>query len=402
MKDIQSHPIWSQTTPYNTKINPFKKPAHLLRIFLARQYVRFFPKEMFIGITGSVGKTSAVMACKAVLSQKFKTVATSQNLDPVLNIPITLLQVRPDTKKVILEMGIEYPGEMDFYLSLLKPQTVILTRIFFAHSEFLGGIDQIAREKGKLLEGLSEKGVAILNWDDPVVRKLSESTSAQVFYYGQDEQYCHVWMGNIKFLNFQTSFELNYGVERVEIKTPFLGIHQLYPLLAAATLGINEGISLTAIKKALEGIEPIEHRFQPLKGLNDAIIIDDTYNSSPAAMEDALDTLNRIPARRRIVVLGEMQELGSFSEKLHRQVAQKIYKDKIDLVFLGGGQAQIIADELNKLGFIPERLHSNLTNPQIISKLFRVINKGDIVLIKGSRSVRLDEIVKRVSKHKKI
>src|SRR5687768_276224 len=120
--NINSHPIWNN-------VSKLKKPLHLLRIQLARQIAKAYPRSLFVGITGSVGKTSTTAFCEAVLSQKMKTLASIESLDPNFNIPITLLKVRPNTKKVILEMGIEYKGEMDFYLTLIKPATAIITRI---------------------------------------------------------------------------------------------------------------------------------------------------------------------------------------------------------------------------------------------------------------------------------
>ena len=137
---------------------------------------------MFIGVTGSVGKTTTVAACKAVLSQKYKTISTKPNLDPILNIPSTLLKLNPSVKKVLLEMGIEYKGEMDFYLSLVRPKTAVLTRIAYAHSETLGSINEILQEKGKLVESLDKDGVAILNWDDPNSKKLAEDCQGEVLY----------------------------------------------------------------------------------------------------------------------------------------------------------------------------------------------------------------------------
>lgn len=388
---ISNHPVWKQ-------VRLFKKPFHLARIYLARQYAKLFPASTFIGVTGSVGKTSTVEACKSVLSIKFKVISTTPNLDPVFNIPITLLKLNPSVKRAILEMGIEYKGEMDFYLSLVRPKKAIVTRISFAHSEFLGDVDEIAQEKGKLIESLPKDGLAILNYDDLNTRKLADKCLAQVFYYGFDSKECHLWAGNIKIENFKTIFELNYGVERVFINYNLLGYHNVYCALAGASLGLSEGIPLTKIKFALEKVEQQEHRLQPLSGPNNSIILDDTYNSSPVALEEAIDTLFQIPARRRIVVLGEMRELGKYADKLHRQIARKIYKEKIDLVFLGTGEANIIADELTALGFIEERLQYNLQNQQIVSKLLKVLNKGDVCLIKGSRAVRLDEVVKRITK----
>lgn len=396
--DIANHPIWDQVTPYKTKIPSYKKPLHLLRIYLAKQYAKLYPTEMFIGVTGSVGKTSTVAAAAAVLSQKYKTLSTQDNLDPVLNIPTTIFKLNPTVKKVILEMGVEYKGEMDFYLSLVKPKTAIVTKISYAHSETLGDINEILEEKGKLIESLGTDGVAILNYDDVSSRKLAARCKGTVVYFGTDPKNCTIWAGNVKIENFATVFELNMGVERVRITFPLLGMHQVYPALAAALLGIVHGIPLTKIKFALESIQPSPHRLQVTAGPNGSILLDDTYNSSPSALEGAIDTLLEIPARRRVVVLGEMRELGKFSEPLHRQVAQRIYKEKLDLVFLGQGDAQIIADELKSLGFWEERLESNLQNSQLVSKLLKTLGKGDVCLIKGSRAVRLDEVVKRIAK----
>lgn len=398
--NIYNHPIWNQLTPYKTKIPLIKKPIHLLRIYLARQYAKLFPRDTFIGITGSLGKTTCTQSCLAVLSQKYKTIATKPNLDPILNIPTTLLKMNPSIKKAVLEMGIEYKGEMDFYLSMVKPKTAIFTKVAFAHSEFLGGLEEILQEKGKLIEQLPPDGVAILNWDDPSSKKLAQKCQGTIIYYGTDEKNCTVWAGNVKLEDFRTTFELNLGVERVKVNYQLLGSHQIFPALAAAALGVLNDIPLTKIKLALESIQPAEHRMQPLVGPNGSVIIDDTYNSSPAAVEAALDTLLQIPARRRMVVLGEMRELGEYSEKLHRQIAQKIYKEKIDMVFLGQGDAKIIAAELRDLGFWEERVESNLQIGQLVGKLLKTLGKGDVVLIKGSRAVRLDEVVKRISKLK--
>lgn len=353
---------------------------------------------MFIGVTGSVGKTMTTQAAVAVLSLKYNTLSTTPNLDPFLNIPLTILKIKPKVKKVVLEMGVEYKEEMDYYLSLVKPKVCIITRISFAHTEYLNSIEEIIEEKGKLVEQIPPDGVAILNWDDPNCRKMAEKCKGEVVFYGLDQKNCNVWAGNIKIENFRTSFELNYGVERVQINYQLLGDHQVYPALAAAALGIVEGIPLTTIKKGLESIFATEHRLVPIPGPNGSIILDDTYNSSPVAVEAAIDTLLKVPARRRVLVLGEMRELGKHSERLHRSLAQKIYKEKIDHVILGQGEALFIAEELKSLGYLDERLDSGLQNSQIVGKLLNILSKGDVCLIKGSRAVRLDEVVKRITK----
>lgn len=398
--NIGNHPIWQQTTPYATKVALFKKPFHLGRISLARLAGKILPSSLFIGVTGSVGKSSTVTACMGVLSQKYPVLTTKPNLDPIFNIPITILSYRPKYKKVILEMGIEYPGEMEIYLSLVRPKTAIVTSISYQHSEFLGNLSEIAEEKGKLVESLCANGLAILNYDDINVRKMAERSKAPVIFFGKDPAHCHVWASNIKIEHLNCSFELNSGVERIKVDYQLLGEHQIYSALAAAALGLSEGMNLIAIRNGLEKITPLEHRMQVLQGFNGSIILDDSYNGSPISFEAALDVLQAVNVRRRIIVFGEMRELGSFSKQMHQKVAQEIFKDRIDLVFLGLGEANLIADELRSLGFLSEKMETNLQNPQIVSKLLKVLSKGDVCLIKGARANRLDEVVKKITKVK--
>lgn len=391
---IQKHPVWNNVKPY-------KKPAHLLRFFLARHFANLYPRSNFIGITGSVGKTSTAACCLSVLSEKFKTIATDENLNSIFNIPITLLKVRPNIKKVILEMGIEYPGEMEFYLSLVQPETAIITRISFTHSEFLGDTEGVLREKAPLIHQLPKAGFAILNYDDLLSRKLIKETKAQVILYGTDPKECHIWASNIRLEEEMTIFEINYGVERVEVSLKLLGRHMIYPALAAAALGVSCNMSLFNIKKGLEKVKPASHRLQLLEGINGFNVLDDTYNSSPIAVEESLNVLNELSARKRIVVLGEMKELGIYSEHLHRAVAQKLSKDKPDLIIFGTGDTEYIFDELMKLGFPEEKIERNLSNNQIVSKIIRYAGKGDLVLVKGSHAVKLNEVVIRITKQSK-
>lgn len=390
--------LWNASPALKTKLTILKKPSQFLKIYLARHYAKLYSKDLFVGVGGSLGKTTCIQACEAVLSQKFKTLATQPNLDPALNIPLTLLRLTPKFKKVILEMGINYKEEMDFYLSLVQPKTVIVTKISYVNCADLGGIDEIVEEESKLIKQLDKSGIAILNFDDPYCKRLAKMCKGTVIYFGTDPENCTVWAGNIKVEEFSTTFELNLGVERVKVNLPLLGSHQVYPCLAAAALGIANDIPLTKIKLSLESLQGLEHRMQVVLGPNGSSILDDTINCSPACLDAAIDTLLQVSARRRILVLGQMPNLGKYSDFLHRQAAQKIFKEKIDLVFLGQGDAEIIATELKSLGFWEERISSNLQNAQIVSKLLKVLGKGDVVLIKGDRLLRLDEVVKRISK----
>lgn len=362
-------------------ITPFKKPGHTLKVYLARQYAKLYPKDTFIGIAGSSDKTTTALLCGQVLSQKYKTITTAPHQDHELNISSAILKMTPATKKVVLEM--------DTFTYLVQPKVVVITKI---SNEERGSLTNF-------FEQMPADGVAILNYDDINSRKLAESCCCHVMYYGLDAKNCTVWAGNIKIENFKTTFEVNLGVERAKVIFSLLGQRRVYPALAAATLGVLEDIPLTKIKIALESVQPSEYDMKALWGPNGSIILDDTYqNFSADEVEAAIDTLMQIPSRRRILVLGEIKDLGALSDKLHRQVAQKIYKEKIDLVFLGVGQTQIVAEELKQLGFWEEKLEQNLQNSQIVAKLLKVLGIGDVCLIKGSHSIRLDEVVKRITK----
>lgn len=338
--------------------------------YISRHYSKLYPESMFIGIAGDWGIQEISLICKSVLSEKFSVLLAKQG---------NILKLHPAIKKVLLEI-------MDTN-NFITPATLIVNNMHNRDDSLV-----------KLVSDLPEYALLILNYDDINVRKLSENTKARVIFYGSDKENCPVWYGNAKIENFSTSFEINYGVERVRIDSVFLGEYQIYPILAAACLGLNEGFSLTGIKNALKKMEQTDHKLQPFVGFNNSIIIDDTYSSSPILIEQAIDTLMKMPARRHILVLGELKDLKIESEKAHRRIAQKIFKEKVDLVFLGIGEAEFVYDELKRLGFLTERVEANLQNPQIAARLLKVLTKGDICLISGGLSSKFNEIVSRIGK----
>lgn len=342
---------------------------------------------MFVAVCGSLGKTTTVMLSQAVLSQKYKTISTEPNKDLVNKITSTILKLNPSIKRVILEVG---TNSADFLNLLIKPAAFIATRII--SNEY----DQIK----KLLTNFSNDTFLLLNWDDVNNRKLGEQISTNVIYYGTDAKNCTVWAGNIKIENFKTSFELNFGVERVRIELPILGLHQVYPSLAAATLGIINNIPLTKIKIGLESAKAEDHKLQLLTGSSGSFILDDTLSANPIEVEYGVDTLVQIPARRRIIVLGEMTNPAYYSQDDYRKIAEKIYKEKIDFVFLGQGLIEIVGEELKRLGFWEEKMESGIQNSRLVPKLLKILGRGDICLIKGDKNLRWDEVVKRISKKK--
>ena len=167
------------------EVKSWKKPLHISRSLLAKSYLKLLPKLDIIGITGSVGKTLTQNAVYSVLTQKFKTVVGDENLDPTFRIPQTILSAKPWHQKMILEYGVEHPGDMDYYLSIVKPNIAVVTTIAPTHLKYFGSIDGVFEEKVKLVKSLTKSGYAVLNADDPYVVKMSKFSKAAIFWFGQ-------------------------------------------------------------------------------------------------------------------------------------------------------------------------------------------------------------------------
>ena len=388
--------------------NIFKKRAYSIKLYLAKHYSKLVPPSKILAITGTLGKSTAAEILYSVLSQKMvvnkpKNHSLQNSLENFLDLADSVFKITPKIEKAIIELGPVSTGEVDNLKEFVKFSSLIVTNLADRKESFPDLAEKEIAAVEELVRMLPQGGTLILNWEDPQVRRLSDKIGAggEVVFYGFDEKNCHVWASKMRIENFQTIFELNYGVERVEIRCNLLGYHQIIPILSAAAAAINLGLSLITVKKGIEKVEALPGRMEVLGGINNSVIIDDTYNGDAKAFSEALQTINLIPARRRIVVVGELEADVKVSEKIHTQIAREIYSNKIDLVLLGSGQAKFIEEELAKLGFIPERMLSGLQNPAIVSNLVKILAKGDAVLFKGHPNLRLNEVVKRVSKSKR-
>lgn len=388
-------------------INPLKKRAYSVKFYLAKQYSKMIPSSKIIAITGTLGKSTAVTVLNSILSSKMTLPKTDQpslqtSVENFLSLADRVFKISPKIEKAILEVDPKTPNEVDNLKEFIKFQTLAITHFSELKDTFPEESEKVAASYEELIKMLDKSGTLVLNWEDSAVRRFADKFSgSNVIFFGFDEKNCHVWASNMRIGNFQTIYELNYGVERVEVRSNLLGYHQIIPTLAAAAIAINMGFSLISVKKGIEKLDSMEGRMDVVPGLNNSIIIDDTYDGEIKAFSEALKTANLIPARRRIVVLGEMSADYNTSERAHTLIAREIYSNKIDLVLLGSGQTKYIEAELLKLGFIPERMLSTLQNPAIVANLIKILGKGDVVLIKGHPNLRFSEIVKKVSKAKR-
>lgn len=363
-----------------------------LKLFFAKQYLKILPNISYIGVTGDFYESTTAMACQKVIGLKI--------IEPVVlqigknnNLASSLFKISSKSKKVIVELNLEKTNEIEKIINLFKFSILVVNGVTNDSNDLTSSDGQ---KLIKILGNKNNETTLIVNWDNLALRKYIEDKNIKASYFGLDPKFCHVWASNIKIENFQTVFELNYGVERVEVKSLFLGGFQLYPLLAAAAVGIELGLNLSAIKKALELISPLDQHYKVMAGFNDSVVIDDTYHNFSRYFDQALDTLNVLPARRRILILGDTETESQ--KKDFKKIAQKIFKDRLDLVFLSGPIAKPISDELLSLGFLEDRLFIDLQNPQITSNLLKSLLKGDIVLVKGSKLGTMKDIVKKLAK----
>lgn len=368
--------------------------VHPLKRRFARYYLMFlqyFFGLTVIGITGSAGKTTAKEMAAAILTQKGKTVWTPANLDPIYNIPSTILLCMPTTKYLILEMGVEFPGEMDFYLWLAQPKIGVITNIYQTHTQFFGSINGVAEEKGRLAEQLDKKSFAVLNKNGIHLQKIAKKTKAKVIWFDKNSP---IRAEKIKITdNLKTQFTLYVAKKSIEVTLPLLGSQFVENALAAASVGHICGVSLEEIKKGLENFEAPEHRMRPIKLKNGALILDDSYNNNPTAARLALQTLKEAAGgRSAIIVMGDMLELGKKEKELHKELGREIAKSGVGY-FIGVGQlSRHMADEIKKnLGEGNVRWVEK--ENQVLPILKGLLKKDTITLIKGSRSIGLDKLV---------
>lgn len=381
------------------KFSPlFKKLiAHPVKRRVAKYYL-FILKSLFgirvIGITGSVGKTTTKEMIASVLSQKGKTLATFANIDPVYNIPTTILRATPQTRFLVLEMGVEYPEEMDFYLWLAQPDIGILTNIYWTHTEFLGDIEGVAKEKGKLIQVIPKNGWAILNADDERVRNLREKATGRVLWFGTSSQ-AQIRATNVKITpDLKTEFRLVLGSKSTKIILPLLGRHWVYSALAAAAAGYAQNIPTDLIKAGLDNFKPAPHRMFPIKTKSGALLLDDTYNSNPLGAKAAIDTLVEVGrGKKTIAVLGDMLELGNYTKEGHREVGQYAAKRGVDLLLSVGEFAKYLAQGAQKGGMKENQIIITLTREQAKKILKNLVSPNSVLLLKASRKLEFEKLV---------
>ncbi len=340
-----------------------------------------------VGVTGSVGKTSTKEMIATVLSEEFRVLSNEKNMNNEIGLPLSLLRLDDTHEKAVLEMGMYDIGEINLLCAIARPQIGVVTNVSHSHLERLWTIERIAQAKSELVEALPDDGIAILNGDDPLVSQMAAKTGASHIFFGTGSE-CDVRATRIRVNGLKgISFDLVYDGKTARVKTPLLGRHTVYPCLAAAAVGIAQGMSLDEIARALKKA-PSTVRLQALPGKNRSSILDDTYNASPVSTNAALDLLAKLRGRR-IAILGDMFELGSYEEQGHREVGRRAARS-VDRLIVVGKRARWIGDEALSAGL--KAVEFAETNAGVSIEL----QPNDYVLVKGSRGMRMEEIVARL------
>lgn len=399
---------------------------HLLRILAAAVLKKYRP--YVIAVTGSVGKTSTKEAIFAV-SKSFepKTRRSFANYNTEIGVPLTilsekekirgfrswlkvilkglaLLALRLDYPKIlILEMAADRPGDIKYLTKFVKPNVGVVTAIgeIPVHVEFFSGPKAVAREKAVLIESVAPDGRSILNYDDEVVLEMKEKSRARVLTFGFSPE------ADVKVTNYEMrspasgdqagiSFKLEYGGSFVPARLyDVFGKQAVYAVLAAASCGLALGMNLVEISEALKNYQSPPGRMRIIKGIKNTWIIDDTYNASPLSTTAALEALRAIEGKRKIAVLGDMREIGKYSEEAHQTIGEKA-AEFVDILFTVGEKARFIKSAAIQYGLSEEKIFHFDTSEDAGRALQNAIKQEDIILIKGSRAMKMEKIVEEI------
>ncbi len=335
-------------------------------------------------ITGSNGKTSVKEMSAAILAQSGSVLATRGNLNNDLGVPLTLLRLTREHRAGVIEMGANHPGEIAYLTELTHPNAAVVTNAGPAHLAGFGSVAGVAAAKGEIFHGVMEGGTAVINADDPYAdlwRELAAGLHTVSFGLDQAADLMATFSAEAGASQVRLS-----GLIELDLRLPLAGRHNVYNALAAASLTLSIGADAAAVKAGLEGLVPVAGRLQPRPGRQGAQVIDDAYNANPASVQAALEVLAARPGRR-LLVLGDMAELGRDAARLHGEIGAQARRLGIDGLYATGGLA---AEAVAEFG--PGALHFS-DQAALTAALVAELAPDVTVLVKGSRSARMERVV---------
>lgn len=334
-----------------------------------------------VGLTGSNGKTTVKEMLTAILSLQGATLATVGNLNNDIGMPLTLLGLRAQHRFAVIEMGMNHFGEIDYLTRIARPAIAIINNAGAAHLEHVGDLAGVARAKGEIFAGLSPQGIAVLNADDAFVdywRGLNQGRRVLTFGMQQPADV----RGSVE----NNQLQISTVDQAVTVQLPLLGQHNYMNALAATAAAVALGVSLEVVKRGLEGLQPVKGRLQPKTGIHGGLVIDDTYNANPSSTAAAVQVLAGMQGKK-ILVLGDMGELGTNGAALHAAIGQQAAQAGIDALYTLG----TLSAHASQAFGTPQHAYHDLTD--LLAALQPALQQGTTVLVKGSRSARMERVV---------
>ncbi|MCL4272847.1 MAG: UDP-N-acetylmuramoyl-tripeptide--D-alanyl-D-alanine ligase [Anaerolineales bacterium] len=357
-----------------------------------QQIARFWRRKLdlrVIGITGSVGKSTTKEMVAEVLGTRYRTLKNPGNLNNEIGLPLSILRLGKGYERAVLEMGFYVIGEIAFLCDIAQPQIGVISNVGTVHAERAGSQENIFLGKSELVQALPSDGVAILNFDDPWVRKMEERSRARVFFYGLSPE-ADLWADQIEGLGLDgIRFRLHYKGEILHTRVPMIGRHSVHTALRAASVGLNDGLTWQEIFEGLSHGHT-QLRLMAVRTEIGALILDDTYNASPESMLAALNLLDELEGRK-IAVLGDMLELGPYERQGHEMVGMRAAQVAKILLTLGP-RARMIAEAARRAGMRSANILEFESSQPIVDWLNKNLTENDVVLMKGSHGLRMDRI----------
>lgn len=349
-----------------------------------------------VGVTGSVGKTTTREMIAAALSTAKNCYQTPKNYNSQIGLPITLSGLKQEHEVAVIEMGISEAGQMDILTHMVRPDICVVSVIGVAHMETMKTQENIRKEKLSIIHGMHENGLLLINGDDKLLHEIKDQMPCRTMTYGcgEDSDYRAC---NITSQDEYTVFDCIHGDQKVAVKLKLLGIHNVRNCLAALAVADQMGIPMEQAAEAFPVFEG--QRLKLRKHKNGFKILDDTYNASPDSMKASIDVLYDYQCGgKKIAVLGDMLELGDESPKYHREVGEYLLNKQIAEVHLIGEEVQAIKSVLEENGNIAPKVYLYKNLEEISQYLLSTMKSEDIVLLKGSHGMKLDEVVKLLVK----
>jgi UDP-N-acetylmuramoyl-tripeptide--D-alanyl-D-alanine ligase len=375
------------------RLAAFPSPASLIAVddtLLALQAlaacVRRAWGKPLVAITGSAGKTTTKDAVAQVLLRRFRVLKSEGNFNNHFGLPLMLLRLTPEHEMAVIEMGMSHAGEIAELARLAQPDVGVVTNVAPVHLEYFASIAGIARAKYELIQSLHPVGTAVLNADDEYVSQFGRDFKGRVLTFGLKTA-ADVRAENIVSRGLAGSgFDLVADACHEHVELPLVGSHNIYNALAAAAVGLEKGISPAEVKAALENLTAADKRGQVLT-VRGVTVLNDCYNSNPKALLAMVEALRQVPAERRLVVAGEMLELGPAAEQMHRECGRAMAQGGVSKLLGVRGLAAAMVEEARRAGLAAEFA---ATPEEAGAWLARETRAGDAVLLKASRGVKLE------------